>query len=105
MRTCITIKEIDNTISISGLSAINFQKEIGFFHREKSKKLAALVKKVSGSVVCDKVRVGDQTMIINKRLEDFNSEQLAFIEVKSIEIQHSEGCDPIVINVPIKLHL
>ena len=27
------------------------------------------------------------------------------IEVKSIEIQHSEGCDPIIINGPIKLHL
>jgi len=82
---CISIKEKDNTISISGLSAINYQKEIGFLHNGKSEKLNVLVKKVSGSIVCDKIRVGNQIMAINKKLKDFDSNQLAFIEIKSIE--------------------
>ncbi len=82
---CIAIKEKDNTLSISGLSAINFEKEIGFFHKEKSEKLKMLVSKVSGSSVCDKISVGNQMMFINKRLKDINCEELAFVEVNSIE--------------------
>ena len=82
---CIAIKEKDNTITISGLSAINFEKEIGFFHKEKSEKLRLLVSRVSGSIVCDKVRVGNQIMLVNRILKNFNSNHLAFIEVKSIE--------------------
>jgi len=82
---CISIKEIDNTLSISGLSAINFEKEIGFLHNEKSEKLKLLVEKASGSYVCDRIRIGNQVMLVNKVLKSFNKEQLAFIEVKSIE--------------------
>jgi len=82
---CITIKEKDNTISISGLSAINFGKEIGFELKEKTEKLRILIERVSGSYVCDQVKVGNQVMLINKKMKDINLEELAFIEVKSIE--------------------
>ncbi|MDP2926296.1 MAG: elongation factor EF-2 [Nanoarchaeota archaeon] len=94
---CISIKEKDNTISISGLSAINFKKEIGFFLKKKSEKLDILIEKVSGSVVCDKIKVGNQMMILNKKLKDFDSEQLAFIEVNSI----SQGFQEIVYDFTI----
>jgi len=86
----ISIKEKDNTISISGLSAINYQKEIGFFHNEKAKKLIALVEKVSGSIVCDKIKVGSQVMLINKKIKDMDLSRLAFIEVKSIEQSYQD---------------
>src|SRR3989344_5758867 len=82
---CIGIKEKDNTISISGLSAINFEKEIGFELKEKAEKLRILVSKVSGSIVCDTIKQGNQVMLINKKLADFNSEELACIEIKKIE--------------------
>lgn len=82
---CVSIKEKDNTILISGLSSINFQKEIGFELKGKVKKLRDLVEKVSGSIVCDSVRVGDKIMLINKLLREKTRESLAFIEVKSIE--------------------
>jgi len=82
---CISIKEIDNTLSISGLSAINFEKEIGFLHDKKAEKLKLLIEKVSGSYVCDRIKVGNQVMLINKVLKNFNSNHLAFIEIKSIE--------------------
>ncbi|MBS3080298.1 elongation factor EF-2 [Candidatus Pacearchaeota archaeon] len=82
---CIAIKEKRNALSISGLSAINYQKEIGFFHKEKAEKLRILIQKVSGSIVCDKINIKDQVMLVNKKLKDFDAQQLAFIEVKSIE--------------------
>jgi len=82
---CVCIKEKRNALSISGFSAINFQKEIGFFHGEKTMKLNSLVKKVSGSIVCDKIKVGSQIMLVNKKIKDINLQDLAFIEVKSIE--------------------
>jgi len=44
-----------------------------------------LVEKVSGSIVCDTIKLGNQVMLINKKLKDFNTEELAFIEVQKIE--------------------
>ena len=82
---CIAIKEKDNTLSISGLSAINFQKNINFGLEEKSEKLNILVKKVSGSIVCDTIKIGNQVMLINKLLKDKCENEIAYIEVKSIE--------------------
>jgi elongation factor 2 len=82
---CIAIKEKDNSLSISGLSALNFKDNIGFGIKEKTDKLEILVKKISGSIVCDRIRVGNQIMMINKLLKDQCMEDLAFIEVKSIE--------------------
>ena len=82
---CIGIKEKDNTLSLSGLSAINFEREIGFGLDEKAGKLKLLVSKVSGSFVCDTIRVGNQVMLINKKIKDYDSHELAYIEVKKIE--------------------
>lgn len=82
---CIAIKEKDNTLSISGFSAINFEKKIGFCMKEKIEKLKSLVTKVSGSIVCDSVKSGNQVMLINKRLKEYSGEELAYIEVKKIE--------------------
>ncbi|MBU3913237.1 MAG: elongation factor EF-2 [Nanoarchaeota archaeon] len=81
----VSIKEVDNTISISGMSAINFQKNIGFFMAEKAEKLESLVKKVSGSTVCDTIKINNQVMMINRHLGIKTCEELAFIDVKSIE--------------------
>ncbi len=82
---CIAIKEKDSSLSISGLSTINFQKEIGFGLSEKIEKLKILVNKASGSIVCDTIKVGNKIMLINKLLGSKCSEELAFVEVKSIE--------------------
>jgi len=82
---CISIKEKDNTITISGLSALNFENEIGFGLKDKAEKLRVLVKKISGSTVCDSVKIGDKVMLINKLLGSKCHEELAFIEIKSIE--------------------
>ena len=81
----IGIKEKDSTISVSGLSAIRFEKEIGFGLDEKSAKLNILVSKVAGSTVCDTIRVGNQTMLINKKIKDYENHELAYIEVNKIE--------------------
>jgi len=79
---CVTIKEKDNTISISGLSAINFREKVGFNLESKAKKLDHLVERVIGNVVCDTVNTGNQLMKIQKlnRYQD-----LSFIEITSIE--------------------
>ncbi|MEK6928237.1 MAG: elongation factor EF-2 [Nanoarchaeota archaeon] len=82
---CIAIKEKDNTLSISGLSALNFLKNIGFELNEKDLKLKILVGKVSGSVVCDTIKVGNQVMLINKKIKDYETHELAYIEVNKIE--------------------
>ncbi len=82
---CISIKEKDNTLSISGLSAINYNKNIGFGLNEKAEKLNILVSKVSGSMVCDTIRVGNQVMLINKKMKDYENHELAYIEVSGIE--------------------
>ncbi len=87
---CISIKEKDNTISISGLSAINFEKEIGFGMKEKAEKLKILASKVMGSTVCDTIKVGNQVMLINKRIKDYSSNEIAFIEVAKIESGYEE---------------
>ncbi len=87
---CISIKEKDNTITISGTSAINFEKEIGFEMKEKSEKLKNLVSKVSGSIVCDTIKVGNQVMLINKKIKDYSANELAYIEVKQIESTFDE---------------
>ncbi len=82
---CIAIKEKDNTLSISGISAINFNKEIGFALNEKIEKLEILVKKVSGSIVCDTIKTGNQVMLITKKLKDVLETELSYVEVKQIE--------------------
>ncbi len=87
---CIAIKEKDNTLTISGISAINFEKTIGFGLIEKAQKLRVLVEKVSGSYVCDTVSVGNQIMLVNKTLNQINQEELAYIEVSKIESGYEE---------------
>jgi len=82
---CISIKEKDNTLSISGNSAISFEKEIGFKMKEKTEKLSNLVSKVSGSIVCDTIKVGNQVMLINKKIKDYSANELAYVEVSKIE--------------------
>ncbi|MBI2575908.1 elongation factor EF-2 [Candidatus Woesearchaeota archaeon] len=81
----IAIKEIDNTLSISGISAYHFQKQIGFGLSEKREKLALLVKKVTGNRVCDSISVNDQLMLVEKKVEMLAQEDLAAIEVSKIE--------------------
>ena len=85
---CLSIKEIDNTISISGLSALNFSKNIGFNVEHKVKSLNHLVERVSGGLVCDTVKVGNQVMLINSK--NLAYDKLAFVEVKSLEQSHEE---------------
>ena len=87
---CISIKEKDNTLSISGTSAINFEKEIGFEMKEKAEKLRNLINKVSGSIVCDTIKVGNQVMLINKKIKDYSANELAYIEVSKIESSFEE---------------
>jgi len=82
---CISIKEKDNTITISGISAINFQKSIGFGLKEKAEKLSSLVQKVSGSTVCDIVPSGNQLLFVKGKLSEMDSQELAYVEVKKIE--------------------
>jgi len=87
---CISIKEKDKTISISGASAINFQKAIGFGLKEKAEKLRLLVEKVSGSYVCDTVGKGNQLMLLEKSIEEIAGHDLAFVEVRQIEAGFEE---------------
>jgi elongation factor 2 len=87
---CIAIKEKDNTLSISGLSAINFEKEIGFGLNEKAEKLRILTSKVAGSIVCDTIRVGNQVMLINRKTKDYSREELAYVEISKIEESFEE---------------
>ena len=82
---CIAIKEKDNTLTLSGVSAINFAKNIGFNMDEKVEKLAVLIAKASGSIVCDTTRAGNHLMLIHKKAEDIALEELSYIEVKSVE--------------------
>jgi elongation factor 2 len=79
------IKEKDNTLSISGISAINFEKNIGFGMKEKAGKLRILISKSSGSIVCDTIKIGNQVMLINKKLKDFENHELTYLEIKKIE--------------------
>ena len=87
---CVAIKEKDNSLSISGLSALNFKKEISFGLKEKLEKLEILCSKVSGSLVCDSMKIGNQVMIINKFVKDKVNEDLAYIEIKSIEQSYQD---------------
>ncbi|MFH1840007.1 MAG: elongation factor EF-2 [Nanoarchaeota archaeon] len=82
---CVAIKEKDNTITISGHSAINFANEIGFGVKYKEDRMNVLVSKVNYGHVCDTVQVGNQVMNIKKLISDTNMDCLAFIEVKKIE--------------------
>lgn len=87
---CIAIKEKDNTLSISGVSAINFEKKIGFEHGEKAEKLSVLARKAAGSYVCDKVSVNNQFMLVERKLKDVSQDELAYIEVSKIEAGFEE---------------
>ncbi len=83
---CVSIKEKDNTITISGSSAENFVKEIGFYLQDKIEKAEILVSKVKGSFVCDSVSVGNQVMFMKNAIKDkLNTGDLAYIQVKKIE--------------------
>ena len=82
---CIAIKEKDNTLTLSGISALNFEKEIGFALKDKVEKLKSLTQKVSGSYVCDTVQNGNQVMLLKKTLTDYSNQELAYIEVTKIE--------------------
>ena len=82
---CISIKEKDNAISISGASALNFMKNIGFGLKEKEEKLRMLCKKVCGGIVCDSVKVGNKVMLRKSLLKDRCDEDLAYVEINSIE--------------------
>ncbi len=83
---CVSIKEKDNTLSISGNSAINFAKKIGFNVKHKEDRLKVLISNITYSYVCDTVQVGNQFMNVNKIINNkINNEQLAFIELKRIE--------------------
>lgn len=83
---CISIKEKDNTITISGQSAINFAKEIGFGVKYKEEKMNVLIEGINYSHVTDTVSVGDQLMSVDKVVNTkINNKELAFIEVKKIE--------------------
>jgi elongation factor 2 len=86
----VSIKEIDNTLLISGISAINFEKLIGFNLTEKKERLRLLVNKVSGSIVCDTIQVGNQVMLVNKKVKEFSADELSYIEVSSIEASHED---------------
>jgi len=83
---CIPIKEKDNTITISGQSAINFAKEIGFGVKYKEERMKILVEGINYSYVTDTVQVGNQSMAVKKLVNSkLNTKELAFIEVKKIE--------------------
>ena len=83
---CIAIKEKDNTLTISGNSAINFAKEIGFGVKYKEKKMRILVEGINYNYVCDSIKVGNQYMNVQKLVNSkINNKELAFIEVKKIE--------------------
>ena len=94
---CVSIKEKDNTISISGFSAINFKENIGFTVEHKIESLNLLVSKVCGGIVCDAVTQGNQVMLIKNKLISENYEELAFIEIKSLE----QGYEEIVYDLTI----
>jgi elongation factor 2 len=87
---CIAIKEKDNTLSISGLSAINYKKHIGFTIKDKISKLNALTEKVSGSYVCDTISDGNRVMLVKKSFEESRNQDLAFIEITKIESSFQE---------------
>ncbi|MEK6848414.1 MAG: elongation factor EF-2 [Nanoarchaeota archaeon] len=87
---CVAIKEKDNTLAISGVSALNFKNSIDFGLKEKQDKLNILVSKIAGSSVCDKTQIGNQVMLMHRRILDFANEDLAFIEVKVISESFSE---------------
>ncbi|MBI4448119.1 elongation factor EF-2, partial [Candidatus Woesearchaeota archaeon] len=83
---CISIKEKDNTLTISGQSAINFAKTIGFGVNYKANKLKLLVEGINYSYVCDDVQAGNKFMCVKKLASTIiNNDELAFIEVKRIE--------------------
>jgi len=83
---CISIKEKDNTITISGNSAKRFMESIGFYLKEKTKKAEILIKKIKGSFVCDSVCVGNQVMFVKNAVKNkLTTGDLAYIQVKKIE--------------------
>ena len=87
---CIAIKEKDNTLTVSGNSALNFMKEIGFEHEEKLLKLHSLAAKVKGNIVCDKVQVGNQVMLLKNATIKNLAAELAFIEITKLESGYEE---------------
>ena len=82
---CVAIREKDNTLALSGMSAINFSQKVGFGLKEKAEKLKVLVSKVAGSTVCDTIKVGNQVMLINKKIEEYSAQELAYIEISKVE--------------------
>ena len=111
---CMPIVEKDNTISLSGKSLINFRKEIGFGLEEKAEKALNFSKTVMGSFVSDIIpiqldnglialhqnfRSGDIEKLLSfckyshiplEKINKLMNEELAFIEVKSLEVIEEE---------------
>ncbi len=107
---CIPIIEKDNTISLSGTSLINFIEKIGFNLEEKLLKAEFLAQGISGSLVSDKIPIsvssGNLLLRINdskkatevcenynippEKINKFFNPELAFIEVKSLEVINEE---------------
>ena len=85
----VAIKEKDNTLTISGNSALNFQANVGFGSGYKCEKLNTLVENANGSMVCDTIKLGSKVMLLNK-INNAVFEDLAFIEVKSIEESYQD---------------
>ncbi len=107
---CIPIIEKDNALSLSGISAVNFMREIGFGLKEKEVKAYALIQGVKGSLVADAIptisqykntvlmrkpsgqlydtlmKFCDEYHIQREQLQRIASEDIAYIEVKAIEI-------------------
>ncbi|MBI2673590.1 elongation factor EF-2 [Candidatus Woesearchaeota archaeon] len=106
---CIPIIEIDNTISLSGLSLVNFVKEIGFGLEGKSLKAQLKAERIVGSQVSDLVAVENNGLTRNfnlssdkivrfckqrnislEKLNKVLNGDIAFIEVKSLETINEE---------------
>ena len=111
---CISIIEKDNTLSLSGISAMNFMSEIGFGLKEKEVKAYALINGVKGSLVADTIPIisqykntvlmrkqsgqiydtfmkfCDENNVQDEQLQKILSEDIAYIEVKAIEVTEEE---------------
>ena len=112
---CVPIIEKDNAISLSGLSLINFVNEIGFGLEEKVVKSQILMQGINGSLVSDyiSIKIMQNDLITLEKNISFNNSQkliefcqkndipleklnkifnqnLAFIEVKSLEVINEE---------------
>ncbi len=90
---CIGIKDKENqTIYLTGVSAKNFNENIGFTLNDKIIRAQRLVDKITGSLVCDNVGlnlVSDGKLFqVQKTLD--NGFEFSFIEVTALETSYEE---------------